>query len=149
MKLIGLVVLTLIYLPLQAAVTIVECEDANGDRSFQATCPPGSTQVDKREINTGTSTAASTIPGNVTIRATLYSVPECVVCGDVREFLESRDVIVNEKDASNEQLIQEELKALTGVLKVPVVVIGEEVISGYQRDQLLSALMAAGYNPNQ
>ncbi|NNE39171.1 MAG: glutaredoxin family protein, partial [Gammaproteobacteria bacterium] len=126
MKLTGLAIILLISMPLNAAVTIVECEDANGDRTFQATCPPGTTQVDQREINTGVLTSASESQGNVTIRATLYSVPECVVCGDVKEFLESRDVIVTEKDASNEQLIQEELKALTGVLRVPVVVIGDQ-----------------------
>lgn len=149
MKLTGLAILLFITIPLQAAVSIVECEDADGERTFQATCSPGTTQVNKREILTGPSTGGAVNSGDTVVKATLYSVPECVVCGDVREFLESRKVVVNEKDASNEQLIQEELKALTGVLRVPVIVIGDTVISGYQRDQLTAALMAAGYNPNK
>ena len=148
MKLTGLILLLMMISPAYAAVTVVECEDTEGERTFQKTCPPGTTQVDQRRVLTGTASSESTSSDEATITATLYMVPECVVCGDVQEFLESRDIVVTVKDASTEQAVQEELKAINGELRVPVVVIGETVITGYKRDEMTSALMAAGYNPN-
>jgi len=126
-----------------AAVTIVECEDSLGERSFQASCPPDSTQVNTRVIHTGSNSEVST--DNPSINATLYVVPECDPCEDVREFLQTRNVTVTVKDVSFEQAMQEELQALTGTLRAPVVVIGETIISGYKRSDLLAALVAAGY----
>jgi glutaredoxin len=130
-----------------AAVTIVECEDSQGERSFQASCPPGSTQVNTRVIRTGSNTEAAT--DNPFISATLYVVPDCDPCEDVREFLQARNVTVTIKDVSYEQAIQEELQALTGTLRAPVVVIGETIIYGYRRSDLVAALAAAGYTATE
>jgi len=130
-----------------AAVTIVECEDSLGERSFQASCPPGSTQINARVIHAGSNSDVST--DNSSINATLYVVPECDPCEDVREFLQSRNVRVTVKDVSFEQVMQEELQALTGTLRAPVVVIGETIISGYKRSDLLAALVAAGYTATE
>jgi glutaredoxin len=130
-----------------AAVTIVECEDSLGERSFQASCPPGSTQINARVIHAGSNSDVST--DNSSINATLYVVPECDPCEDVREFLQTRNVSVTVKDVSFEQEMQEELQALTGTLRAPVVVIGETIISGYKRSDLLAALVAAGYTAKE
>ena len=72
-------------------------------------------------------------------------VPDCDSCEAVREYLQARNISVTLKDASNEQEIQEELKALNGILRVPVVVIGETKVSGYNRTELNNTLAAAGY----
>lgn len=128
------------------AVTIVECENNQGERSFQTTCPPGTTQIDVRQINTGSQ--PSTSDDSETITSTLYTVPGCVICGDVQEFLETRNVIVTVKDASNEQVIQDELRELTGELRVPVVTIGDKILKGYNRAELTTALESMGYSPD-
>lgn len=133
--------------PIYAAVTIVECEDDRGERSFQATCPPGTTQIDVRQINTGSQSSSSTDTSGP-ITSTLYTVPGCVVCGDVQEFLEARNVMVTVKDASNKQVIQDELRELTGELRVPVVTIGDKIVKGYDRGELTTALESMGYSPD-
>jgi len=139
-----ILLMPLSMVPVFAAVTIVECEDNQGERTFQASCLPGTTQVNAREIRTGSSPAAASRIGS-DISATLYVVPECDPCEDVREFLQARNVALTVKDASFEQEVQEELKALTGTLRAPVVVIGEHIVTGYNRTELTSALTAAGY----
>jgi len=127
------------------AVTIVECEDDKGERSFQSKCPPGTTQIDVRQINTGSQPST---PDDVeTLTSILYTVPGCVVCGDVQEFLESRNVIVTVKDASSLQVVQDELRELTGELRVPVVTIGDNILRGYNRAELTAALESMGYSP--
>ena len=146
MKLTGFLCLFLINSLLYAAVTIVECEDNQGERSFQATCPPGSTQIDSRKINTGVDATASDTDEAV-INVTLYVVPECTICEDVKYFLETKDVALTIKDASTEQIVQEELKALTGVLRVPVVSVGDRTVTGFNRTDIEAALQAAGYTP--
>ncbi|MEX2353224.1 MAG: glutaredoxin family protein [Gammaproteobacteria bacterium] len=124
------------------AVTIVECEDSQGERTFQASCPPGTTQVNARDIRTGTSPESGE---DVSISATLYVVPDCDPCETVREFLQMRNITVTVKDASTEQAVQEELQALVGTLRAPVTVIGDNIISGFSRSELTAALTAAGY----
>jgi len=138
-----LLLLLVSHVPQLVAVTIVECEDNQGERTFQTSCPPGTTQVNTREIRTGTTPVTNS--DTATVSATLYVVPECEPCEDVREFLQARNISVTVKDVSFEQEIQEELQALTGTLRAPVTVIGESIISGYSRSELTTALTAAGY----
>lgn len=142
MKITGLLALLLLVQP-AFAVTIVQCEDASGERTFQSSCPPGTTQVDQRRIITGTEQPSAGGAEAPVINATLYVVPACDPCEDVREFLQARNVNVTIKDASTEQAIQEELKAVTGTLKVPVTVIGDKVLAGYSRSALTEALEGA------
>ena len=145
MKATGLFFLLWLGAQCASAVTIVECVDSRGERSFQAACPPGTTQVDQRQIRTGEDTAPAANAEAPVITATLYVVPNCDPCEDVRDFLQSRNVSVTVKDASTEQAVQEELKKVNGTLKVPVTVIGGKVLAGYSRSGLLEALEAEGY----
>ena len=143
MKITGLLILLLLPVQSAFAVTIVECEDASGERTFQSACPPGTTQVDQRRIITGSEQPPAGDTEAPVINATLYVVPECDPCEDVREFLQARNVNVTVKDASTEQAVQEELKAVNGTLKVPVTVIGDRVMAGYSRSALTEALETA------
>lgn len=127
----------------QAAVKIVECEDELGNRSFQKTCPADSTQVGEKNIKTGASSDSKT--SNVNIQATLYVIPDCEACEEIKEFLGSRNISITEKNVNDNIELQTELTELTGALKVPTTVIGEEVLTGYSRSKFLSILEAAGY----
>jgi glutaredoxin len=126
-----------------AAVNIVECEDEEGNRSFQKNCPPGSTQVGEKKLKTGASSDKNS--RNVNIQATLYMIPDCEACDEIREFLGARNIPITEKNANDSIEIQNELTELTGALKVPTTIIGEEVLTGYSRSKFISALEAAGY----
>ncbi len=137
-------VLFLIFnLQVFAAVNIVECEDEKGDRSFHKTCPPGTTKVGSKRISTGAAGKVEDI--NTTIKATVYVIPECESCDEVREFLNNRNISFEEKNVSDDLELQKELTDVAGGLKVPTTVIGDEIITGYSRSRLLEALASAGF----
>ena len=124
------------------SVEIIECEDEEGNRTFEQHCPPGSKEVNTRTYSTSTADVSST----QSLSATLYVVPACDTCDQLREFLDIRKISVTEKNVSDNVELQEELKDKTGGdLRVPVLVIGDKVLSGYNRTSLLQALADAGY----
>lgn len=121
---------------------IYECLDQQGIKSYQQfPCPEGSTTVSVRK-SSGKSSGSSTNPD---ITAVMYSIPDCNSCVEVREFLALRGIDVIDNDVSQDIELQNELKEITGKLDVPVVVIEDAVIVGYERNKLLSALNSAGY----
>ena len=137
------VIATCAYLTTAWSVEIIECEDAQGNKSFAQHCPPGSKAVNKRKYSTSTPDAGAS---TASVSATIYVVPACDTCDQVREFLDIRKISVTEKDISKDVKLQEELKEKTGGdLRVPVLVVGDKVLSGYNRTALLEALTAAGY----
>jgi glutaredoxin len=127
----------------QAAVNIVECEDEQGNRSFQKVCPPDSTMIGEKKIATGASSDKNN--SNINIEVTLYMIPDCEACDEIREFLGTRKISITEKNVNDNIELQNELTELTGALKVPTTVIGDELITGYSRSKFLSVLEAAGY----
>lgn len=123
------------------AASIYQCEDSKGNRSFEAHCPPGTKPVDQKTYNTEGGGEAESPRAAVTI----YLVPNCDTCDQVKEFLSIRNIRPIEKDVAGNVRLQEELKAKAGDLRVPVTVIGNAVINGYNRSEMLEALAAAGY----
>jgi glutaredoxin len=128
------------------AVTIYECEDEAGNRSFQQACPPGTTRIDTRQVYTG---PRETVPDMAAISAeapvVFYSVPTCDACDLVRNYLDQRGIPFTENNVSNDIDLQGELMERTGELSVPVVMVGDQQISGYNQPLLESELNAAGY----
>jgi len=147
MKYYALILCCVLFAPVLPGVTIVECEDSDGERIFQNTCPPGTTRVGSRELQLGTAQggqSAEAADGR-SINATLYLVPDCGPCLDVQEYLQDRNISITTKDASRNFEIQNEIRELIGDLQVPVVIIGEKTLTGYNRSELGEALAAAGY----
>jgi len=126
------------------SVQIVECEDDFGNRTFESACPPGTKQISQKKYDTGLPTAGEE-PREGVVSAVLYIVSECENCNEVREYLTMRKVSISEKNVQDNVALQNELKQRAGQLRVPVTVIGEKVIIGYNRAQLAEALAAAGY----
>ncbi len=120
-----------------STVKIVECEDEQGGKSFRTACPPGSTQVGSKKISTGSSGRDNDYSN---IKATLYFIPDCDTCDEVREFLNANGVSFDEKNANETVEIQEELTKISGGLSIPTTVIGAEVIIGYIRSDFEAAL---------
>ncbi|MEM7027871.1 MAG: glutaredoxin family protein [Pseudomonadota bacterium] len=128
-----------------AAVSVVECEDDAGNRSFQKTCPPGQTQIGEKKISTGTNSKENDNNNAADIKVTLYVIPDCDTCEEVREFLNTRNISITEKNVNEDLEMQKELSAITGSLQVPTAIIGDEIITGYSRSKFLEVLEAAGY----
>jgi glutaredoxin len=120
--------------PVFSAVDIVICEDAEGNQTFQKTCTPGTSLIGEKKISVGKN--SSGIVDLSKLNVVLYTIPDCDTCENVAIYLKSRDIPYSEKDVSKGFEIQQELTKLSGKLSVPVTVIGEEVVSGYNREQI-------------
>ena len=121
-----------------SAVDIVLCEDSDGNQSFQKRCPPGTQLVEKKKISVGKDASREISLSNLNV--VLYSIPDCVTCEEVAIYLKSRDIPYSEKDVSKDVELQEELTKRTGKLSVPVTIIGDEIISGYNREKIGTVL---------
>ncbi|CAG0986133.1 hypothetical protein BURK2_02121 [Burkholderiales bacterium] len=75
---------------------------------------------------------------------TLYVFDCGDVCSQARNLLRSRGVPFNEVD-TRQQANLEKLKALTGGTDVPVLVVGDTVVNGYETGRWQTALDAGGY----
>ena len=139
-------VLTLAAAP-AAAVKVVECVDADGNSSFRDKCPPGMTKKgEKRLFGVGGPGDEPSIEELAAAHPiTLYAVPDCDACDLVRRRLDSRDLPYTEKNVQDSAELQDEMKAVTGALTVPAVVVGSKILSGYSSDALDAALETAGY----
>ena len=124
--------------PITLAVDIVLCEDDEGNQSFQKACPPGTYLVEKKKISVGKDTSKEVNLSK--LKVILYTIPECTTCEEVGIYLKSRDIPFSEVDVSKDVKLQQELTKKTGKLSVPVTVIGEEIISGYNREKIGSVL---------
>ena len=138
--------LSLVALPSFAAVTVVECTDADGSSSFRDKCPPGTTKTgDKKLIGVSpnkTKTAAEIAADSPIF---LYTVTNCDACDLVRNALSNRGVPINEKNVEENTANQDEMKAKTGNMTVPALVLGSTVLTGYNRSAIDGALNQAGY----
>ena len=130
-----------------SAAKIHECEDELGNKTFQKHCPPGSKSLAEKNYSAkvNTSDESSQLPNLI-----LYTVPQCEVCDQMRKHLSGKNIPVTEKNIKDNGELQQELKAKTGGdLRVPVLLIGEKVVAGYDVSSLSAALVAAGYETEQ
>lgn len=71
---------------------------------------------------------------------TMYSTPTCVFCPAIKQFFKKHDIAFTEIDVSQDEAALEEMKEVSGQLSVPVTVIGDAVIVGYDKKKLQKAL---------
>ncbi|MGR8920395.1 MAG: glutaredoxin family protein [Gammaproteobacteria bacterium] len=129
-----------------AAVTVVECVDAEGNSSFRDTCPPGTTKKGEKQLRgLGGTKEMSIAQVAASNPVTVYVVPECDACDLVRNSLSSREIPFKEVDVQDNAELQQELKSIAGGLTVPAIVVGDDVLTGYSRDAIDGALAKAGY----
>lgn len=124
------------------AVKVHQCKDAEGNITFQDICPPGTSSISEKQYG---SQQSSEEPESADISATVYLVPDCDTCEEIKDFLQLRKIPFTTKNVNDSLEVQNELKEKTGELKVPVTIIGENAIVGYDRQRLLAALQNAGY----
>lgn len=76
---------------------------------------------------------------------TLYTTPGCSACAAVKHYLAARGLTYTEKDVSQNEAWEDEMKRRSGVRIAPVTVIGDQAFYGtfdQQRPQLDAALAA-------
>lgn len=66
----------------------------------------------------------------------IYSIPTCKYCKSVKKLFEELKVEYRDVDVSEDMAAQQEMIEKTGQVGVPVVVVGDEVVIGYDRAKL-------------
>ncbi len=66
----------------------------------------------------------------------VYGTPTCVFCPMVKDFLKEHGVDFEEIDVSADEQAFEEMKEKTGQMGVPVVMVGDEAVVGFDRQKL-------------
>jgi glutaredoxin 3 len=75
----------------------------------------------------------------------IYTTPTCGYCRQAKSYLDELGVAFTEHDVSRDRAAAEEMIKLTGQMGVPVIVVGGQVIIGFDRARL-QQLLADGRN---
>lgn len=144
----GIVALGAISLPL-AAAQLYQWKDAQGRMVYSDQAPPPSVRSAQQKsfkgsfIEGGESYATRSAREKFPI--TLYASDCGAPCDQARQLLKERGAPFSGKDPQSSADVQAELQKLTGRLSVPVLVIGNEKIDGFEVGQWQAALDRAGY----
>ena len=133
-----------------AQTSVYRWVDKDGKVYFSDTPPPPDAQ-NASQRNVGGGYVSQDYPYAVQMAmkrypVTLYSAPSCgEACASGRELLSKRGIPFSERDAQSNAQAQEALKKLIGGLEVPVLVVGESTLKGFEQAQWSAALDSAGY----
>ena len=71
---------------------------------------------------------------------TIYSTPTCHFCHMAKEFFTEKGVEFTAYDVASDATKRQEMIQMTGQLGVPVIVIGDDVMGGFDRGRLAQKL---------
>ena len=71
---------------------------------------------------------------------TIYSTPTCHFCQMAKDFFKEKNVEFTGYDVASDATKREEMIKLTGQLGVPVIVVGEDIMVGFDRARLAAKL---------
>lgn len=131
----------------RGAVNIVECEDEHGNKVFSKSCPSGYSVIDEKNFSTAKGASKEELEEeelqvNIkNVSVSLYLVSEgCDACDEAKEYLSSLGVKLNIINVTDNLEQQNKLKELAGELRVPITVIGDNIIKGNNRAKLESVI---------
>lgn len=71
---------------------------------------------------------------------TIYSTPACGYCKKAKAFFADNDVEYTEHDVSDNKEKREEMVQKSGQMGVPVIIVNDEIIVGFDKDKLTQVL---------
>ncbi len=71
---------------------------------------------------------------------TIYSTPTCHFCHMAKEFFTEKGIEFTNYDVASDAAKRQEMIQMTGQLGVPVIVIGDDVMVGFDRNRLAQKL---------
>src|SRR4051794_39295900 len=71
---------------------------------------------------------------------TVYTGNDCIWCDKAKEYLKQRGLSYQEKNVEDDEAAAAEALALVGRRGVPIIVVGEHIIQGFQRERLDAVL---------
>lgn len=72
---------------------------------------------------------------------TIYTSNTCGYCHEAKEYLDSKGIAYTEKNVSEDPDARKELME-QGFMGVPVIIVGDETLQGYDKKKLEEALNA-------
>ena len=73
-------------------------------------------------------------------KVTIYSTPTCHFCQMTKEFLKEKKVEYTDYDVSTDMEKRKEMIEKSGQMAVPVIYVDDEMMIGFDKDKLTSAL---------
>ena len=74
------------------------------------------------------------------IKPLIYTTLTCPFCKMTKQYFQDHGVEYEEKDVTHDAVLQQEMIEKSGQFAVPVVIIGEKIIVGFQKEQIEQAL---------
>ncbi len=74
---------------------------------------------------------------------TIYSTPSCHFCHAAKDFFTEHHVAFTDLDVAADAMKRQEMIEKTGQMGVPVIIVGEEIIVGFDEPRLRTALSIA------
>jgi len=71
---------------------------------------------------------------------TIYSTPSCHFCHMAKEFFKEKNITYTEYDVAGDAEKRKEMIEKSGQMGVPVIVIGDELIVGFDRPKITQLL---------
>ncbi|HVY72781.1 MAG TPA: glutaredoxin family protein [Candidatus Paceibacterota bacterium] len=71
---------------------------------------------------------------------TIYTTPTCHFCQLAKEFFAEKNVQYTAYDVTQDAAKREEMIQMTGQLGVPVIVIGDDIMVGFDREKVAGKL---------
>ena len=74
---------------------------------------------------------------------TIYSTPTCHFCQMTKDFLKEKGIGYTEFDVAHDLEKRQEMIQKSGQMGVPVILVGDEVIVGFDKERLASSVGVA------
>ena len=139
-------------LALQAAAqtNVYRWTDKDGKVHFGDTPPPDDAKnvTQKRMGDSGMDAGALPYETQVAMKrnpVTVYVAANCAPCDSARQLLSHRGIPYTERNAQGNREEAEAVKKLTGATEVPVLLVGDRSVKGWDESAWSAALDAAGY----
>lgn len=71
---------------------------------------------------------------------TIYSTPTCHFCHMAKDFFKEKNVSYTEYDVASDTAKRSEMVEKTGQMGVPVIVIGDDIIVGFNKPKIVELL---------
>jgi glutaredoxin-like YruB-family protein len=71
---------------------------------------------------------------------TIYSTPTCHFCNLAKEFFAANNVSYTEHDVASDMEKRQEMIDKSGQMGVPVILIGDELIVGFDKEKIAAAV---------
>lgn len=71
---------------------------------------------------------------------TIYSTPTCHFCDQAKAFFKEHDIEYTEHNVAEDTEKRAEMMEKSGQMGVPVIIVGDEVLVGFDEEKLSAAL---------